>query len=310
MVAVHVALAGGRCGKLEVMDVHLIDGTYELFRQFYGSQSRHEPGTRDLDATRGVVDDALRILERGATHVGVATDHVIESFRNDLWPTYKTGEGIDPALYEQFTPVEDALRSLGVAVWAMVDHEADDALGSAAIQAAADDRVEQVVIRTVDKDLGQCVGGKIVQYDRKNDRLLDTNAIIEKFGVSPASIPDYLALVGDAADGFPGLPGWGAKSTAAVLAHYATIEAIPDDVNAWEVQGVRGAAKLAATLAAGRNVVAVFKDIATLRCELDVGTVDSWLWRGPTDEFVGWCDRLESPGMATRAAKLYEQRML
>lgn len=291
------------------MDVHLIDGTYELFRQFYGSQSRHEPGTRNLDAARGVVDDALRLLERGATHVGVATDHVIESFRNDLWLTYKTGEGIDPALWEQFIPVEEALRALGVAVWAMVEHEADDALGSAAMQAAADDRVGQVVIRTVDKDLGQCVGGKVVQYDRKNDRILDSAAIVEKFGVLPQSIPDYLALVGDTADGFPGLPGWGAKSSATVLAHYLTIEAIPDDVNQWAVQGVRGAAKLAATLAAGREVVAVFKDLATLRCELDVGTVDSWEWRGPAPDFAEWCERLESPGMATRADQLRDQRM-
>ena len=289
------------------MDVHLIDGTYELFRQFYGSQSRHDPGTRLLDAARGVVDDALRLLERGATHVGVATDHVIESFRNDLWPTYKRGDGIDPALFSQFVPLENALRSLGVTVWAMVDHEADDALGSAAIQSARDDRVEQVVIRTVDKDLGQCVGGKIVQYDRKNDIVLDSAGIIEKFGVPPTSIADYLALVGDTADGFPGLPGWGAKSAAAVLGRYGSIEAIPDDSAEWDVS-VRGAAKLAATLVAGRYVVAVFKDLATLRCELDVGSVDDWCWRGPKDDFARWCDQLESTSMAGRAEALAAAR--
>ncbi len=286
------------------MIVHLIDGTYELFRQFYGSQSRHAPGTRPLDAARGVVEDCLRMLEAGATHIGVATDHVIESFRNDLWAGYKTGEGVDPALRSQFEPLEQALAALGVTVWPLVEFEADDGLAAAAAVAAADERVDKVVIWTVDKDLGQCVGGKVVQHDRKSGRMLDPEAIQEKFGVAPASIADYLALVGDSADGFPGLPGWGAKSAAAVLRRYGTIEAIPDDVGAWDVEGVRGGPKLAATLAAGRDVAERFKVLATLRTDVPVGTVDDWEWRGPTPELEQWADRFGVPRIAERAQQL------
>jgi 5'-3' exonuclease len=290
------------------MIVHLIDGTYELFRQYYGSLGKHEEA-RPFDAARGVIDDVLRLLESGATHVGVATDHIIESFRNDLWPGYKRGDGIDPDLWTQFGPLEDALRALGVAVWAMVEFEADDALAAAAATAAADARVEQVIIRTVDKDLGQCVGGKIVQYDRKNDRTMDTAAIIAKFGVPPESIADYLALVGDSADGFPGLPGWGAKSAAAVLSRYGTIEAIPADVADWDVAGLRGAPKLAATLSAGREVVSVFKTLAILRTDAPVGALDEWEWRGPApDALREWSETFRSPRIAERADVLAAQR--
>ncbi|HEY1739731.1 MAG TPA: 5'-3' exonuclease H3TH domain-containing protein [Acidimicrobiia bacterium] len=291
------------------MIVHLIDGTYELFRQFYGQQARHaEPSSRPFDAARGVVDECLRMLESGATHLGVATDHVIESFRNDLWAGYKTGEGVDPALRSQFEPLEEALAALGVAVWPLVEFEADDGLAAAAAVAAADDRVDTVVIWTVDKDLGQCVGGKVVQHDRKSGKTLDPAAVREKFGVSPESIPDYLALVGDSADGFPGLPGWGAKSAGAVLRRYGTIEAIPDAVTAWDVEGVRGAAKLATTLAAGRDVAERFKVLATLRTDVPVGTVDDWEWRGPTPELKAWAERFEAPHIAQRAQRLADSR--
>jgi 5'-3' exonuclease len=289
--------------------VHLVDGTYELFRQFYGQQARHaEPSNRPYDAARGVVDECLRMLEAGATHLGVATDHVIESFRNDLWADYKTGEGVDPTLKAQFEPLEDALAALGVAVWPLVEFEADDGLAAAATIAADDERVDMVVIWTVDKDLGQCVGGKIVQHDRKSGRMLDPAAVQEKFGVPPESIADYLALVGDSADGFPGLPGWGAKSTAAVLRRYGTIEAIPDDASDWDVDGVRGAPKLAATLAAGRDVANRFKVLATLRTDVPVGTVDDWEWRGPTPELKLWAERFEAPHIAERAHKLAATR--
>src|SRR6478672_5519418 len=218
------------------MDAHLVDGTYELFRSFYAKVPGHlDPGGAEVGAVRGVVMSMVAMLDEGATHLGVATDHVIESFRNDLWEGYKTGEGVDPVLKSQFPLLEDALAAFGFTVWAMVEQEADDALAAAAHVAAGDPRVEQVVICTPDKDLGQCVGGKIVQLDRRNRRLLDAAGVREKFGVDPESIPDYLALVGDSADGFPGLPGWGAKSTATVLAHYGHLAAIPDDAKEWAV---------------------------------------------------------------------------
>jgi 5'-3' exonuclease len=289
--------------------VHLIDGTYELFRQFLAPRPGHtDAGGTEVGATRAVVASMLTLLEDGATHLGVATDHVIESFRNDLWETYKTGEGLDPLLREQFPMLEDALTALGVTVWPMVDYEADDALASAAVVAAADDRVERVIICTPDKDLGQCVGGKVVQLDRRRDTLLDADGVREKFGVPPASIPDWLALVGDSADGFPGLPGFGAKTAAALLARFGHIEAIPDDAHAWGVAGVRGAERLATTLTAGRAVAARFKDLATLRLDAPVGTVDEWQWRGPRPELGDWCDRFGSPRLAQRAAKLAAQR--
>jgi 5'-3' exonuclease len=291
--------------------VHLVDGTYELFRQHLAPRPGHADAEGvEVGATRAVVQSVLTMLEEGATHVGVATDHVIESFRNDLWPTYKTGEGVDPLLSAQFALLEDALRALGVTVWAMVELEADDALASAAAIAAADERVEQVIICTPDKDLGQCVGDKVVQLDRRKQMLLDANGVRDKFGVPPASIPDWLALVGDSADGFPGLPGWGAKTAAAVLTRYGHLEDVPDDPKRWDVAGVRGADRLATTLAAGREVANRFKVLATLRTDADVGHVDEWEWRGPTDDLEQWCTRFGSPRLASRARALAQKRGL
>ncbi len=291
------------------MQVHLVDGTYELFRQFLAPR----PGHRDkngveVGATRAVVSSILAMLEGGATHLGVATDHVIESFRNDMWADYKNGDGIDPELFGQFPLLEDALEALGVTVWAMIDLEADDALASAARVAAEDRRTDNVIICTPDKDLGQCVGGKIVQLDRRKEIFLDADAVHAKFGVTPESIPDWLALVGDAADGFPGLPGFGAKSAAALLERYHHVEAIPDDGHDWDVPGLRSVDRLAATLAAGREVLACFKDLATLRTNADVGVVDEWLWQGPTASFADWSERLDSPRLLVGAQALARTR--
>lgn len=283
--------------------VHLLDGTYELFRYHFALPSHVNDRGEEVSATRGVVGTVLQLLEGGATHLGVATDHVVESFRNDLYVGYKTGEGIEPDLLSQFPLIEEALVALGVVVWPMVEHEADDALAAAARAAAADDRVEQVIICTPDKDLGQCVGGKIVQLDRRADKISGVDEVIAKFGVPPASIPDYLALVGDTADGFPGLPGWGAKSAATVLARYSHLEAIPDDAADWDIT-VRSAAKLAATLAAQRDEALLFRLIATVVDDLplfeDVATLR---WTGPTNDFPAVCDRLDAPALVDRAAR-------
>jgi 5'-3' exonuclease len=288
--------------------VHLVDGTYEIFRQYYAPRPGHvDPEGSEIGATRGVVMSIFTMLQDGATHVGVATDHVIESFRNDLWPTYKSSAGMDPILLAQFGWLEDALRALGVVVWPMVEVEADDALASAATVAAADRRVEQVVICTPDKDLGQCVGGKVVQLDRRQDKLMDADAVAEKFGVPAASIPDWLALVGDSADGFPGLPGFGAKSAATLLARYQHLELIPPRAEDWDVT-VRGAAKLAATLDAQRTEADLFKVLATLRTDAPVGAVDDWRWTGPTDDFPAWCERFGWPRLAADAAALAADR--
>lgn len=286
------------------MQVHLVDGTYELFRHHFAVPSHVDPDGIEVAATRGVVGSLLMMLEGGATHVGVATDHVVESFRNGLYDGYKTSAGMDPELLTQFPLLEDALRALGVAVWAMVDVEADDALASAAAVGAADPRVERAIICTPDKDLSQCVvGDRVVQLDRRSTIIRDEAGVIEKFGVPPESIPDYLALVGDTADGFPGIPGWGAKSTATVLAHYLHLEEIPTLAKDWAVE-VRGATKLATNLAAQREDADLFKVLATLREDVDVGTVDDWLWTGPAEDFDDWCERLGAPGIATRAHKL------
>jgi 5'-3' exonuclease len=291
------------------MQVHLVDGTYELFRQFLAPRPGHQDAEGiEVGATRAVLGSVLGMLESGATHLGVATDHVIPSFRNDLWADYKTGDGIDPELFAQFQMLEDALEAMGVAVWAMVDLEADDALATAAAVAAADPRVEQAIICTPDKDLGQCVGGKVVQLDRRREILLDADGVREKFGVYPPSIPDYLALVGDSADGFPGLPGFGAKSAAALLQRYEHIEAIPDDGKAWDVSGLRSVDRLASTLAAGRKVAELFKVLATLATDAEVGTVDDWEWTGPTDALGEWCDRLDAPRLLNRARALAKTR--
>jgi 5'-3' exonuclease len=291
------------------LEVHLVDGTYELFRHHFAVPSHLDPDGIEVAAVRGVLGSVLGMLEQGATHVGVATDHVVESFRNDLWIGYKTSEGMDPELLTQFPMLEDALVAMGVTVWPMVELEADDALASAARVARDDPRVERVFICTPDKDLGQCVEDpKVAQLDRRQGgRVLDEAAVRERFGVGPRSIPDYLALVGDTADGFPGLPGWGAKSTAVVLAHYEHVDAIPDDAGDWAVS-VRGAAKLASTLASTRDAARLFLDLATLRTNAAVGTLDDWEWRGATPAFETWAERLGAGNLVTRAARLAEKR--
>jgi 5'-3' exonuclease len=292
------------------MIVHLVDGTFELFRYFMSPAATYDRSAPpELRAVRGVVGSVLGMLEDGATHLGVATDHVIESFRNALWPGYKTGEGIDPLLFAQFEPLEDALGVLGVAVWPMVEFEADDALAAAAALADADTRVDRVVICTPDKDLAQCVrGDRVVQLDRRTRALRDASGVQQKFGVAPASIPDWLALVGDAADGFPGLPGWGPASASAVLARYAHLDRIPPLASAWDVSP-RGAARLAATLAEQRERALLFRVLATLRTDAPVSPdVDALHWTGPRPDFATWSERLGSPALHERATHLASLR--
>ena len=269
------------------MDVHLIDGTYELFRHYYAVPKARDAQGREIGAVRGVVGSILGMLNRGATHVGVATDHVIESFRNDLWPGYKTGEGIEPDLFAQFPLLEDALSALGVVVWPMVEFEADDALAAAAAKADADSRVVRVFVCTPDKDLAQSVRGmRVVQLDRRKNLIRGEVGVVEKFGVPPQSIPDYLALVGDAADGYPGLRGWGAKSTAAVLARFERLERIPEDWREWRVNAASPAA-LALTLTRERDNAYLFRTLATLRTDVEVfDDVDQLRWNGPTERFA------------------------
>jgi 5'-3' exonuclease len=291
------------------MDVHLVDGTYELFRHFYGQPPREADDGSEIGAARGVVTSVLSMVANGATHVGVATDHVIESFRNDLWPGYKTGEGIDPVLRSQFDILETALQALGVGVWPMVELEADDALASAAAVAASDPEVERVIICTPDKDLAQCVvGSRVVQLDRRKDTLTDEAGVWAKFGVAPHSIPDWLALVGDTADGFPGLAGWGKRSASVVLAHYGSLNEIPDALKDWDPkvrQELRGAAKLAERLATERELALLFKDIATLRTKPAVmKKVSSLRWQGPKSDFDDVCRHFRDPALADRAAAL------
>jgi 5'-3' exonuclease len=287
-----------------VVKVHLVDGTYELFRYYYALPPHVNGEGMEVSATRGVVGSCLQLLEEGATHVGIATDHVIESFRNDLWPGYKDGSGVEPLLKAQFPLVEEALEAAGFTVWAMVECEADDALGAAAVQAAADDRVEQTIICTPDKDLAQCVvDGRIVQFDRRKGVFYDVDGVIEKFGVRPESIPDWLALVGDSADGFPGLPGWGAKSAAAVLARYGHVEDVPAMADDWDV-GVRSAGRLATTLREHFEEALLFRRIATLELDSVTVAVDDLEWTGPTKSFLDLCGRLDAPGLAERAVKL------
>lgn len=292
------------------MNVHLVDGTYELFRYFFALPSHVTADGREVAATRGVLGTCLQLLEEGATHVGVATDHVIESFRNDLLASYKTGEGVDPALKQQFPLLEDVLRAAGFTVWAMVEFEADDALAAAAAVAAADDRVERALICTPDKDLGQCVteDGRVVQLDRRKGVLLDHDAVVAKFGVRPESIPDYLGLVGDTADGIPGIPGWGARSTAAVLSRYPHYEDIPPAAGQWDVPGLRGAAKLAKALFDRYDDALLYRRLATLERDVGVGTVDEWEWRGPTDDLPRLCAQIDAPNLAERAKRIAAKR--
>jgi 5'-3' exonuclease len=292
--------------------VHLVDGTYELFRYFMSPAAAFErTAPEELRAVRGVVTSMLGMLEGGATHLGVATDHVIESFRNGLWPGYKTGEGIDPVLYGQFEPLEEALRALGVVVWAMVEFEADDALAAAASMAAADPRVEQVIVCTPDKDLAQCVrGDRVVQLDRRTREIRNESGVQQKFGVAPESIPDWLALVGDKADGFPGLPGWGARSAATVLARYRHLEDIPRQAARWDLT-MRGTERLAATLVEQWERALLFRRLATLRADAPIGVeVDGLGWKGPRAELSDWARRCGAPALHERAVKLASQRLL
>jgi 5'-3' exonuclease len=269
------------------VDVYLIDGTYELFRHYYAVPKARDAQGREIGAVRGVVGSVLGMMNRGATHVGVATDHVVESFRNDLWHGYKTSAGVEPDLLAQFPILEDALSALGVVVWPMVEFEADDALAAAAARADADPRVEKVFVCTPDKDLAQSVRGtRVVQLNRRKNETCDEDGVVRKFGVRPGSIPDYLALVGDAADGYPGLRGWGAKSTAAVLARFERLERIPEDWREWRVNAT-SPASLALTLARERDHAYLFRTLATLRTDVDVfADVDELRWSGPSERFA------------------------
>jgi 5'-3' exonuclease len=298
------------CRIVSGVIVHLIDGTFELFRYFLSPAAAFDrQAPPELRAVRGVVGSVLGMLEGGATHVGVATDHVIESFRNARWADYKTGEGIDPMLYGQFGPLEDALGALGVVVWPMVEFEADDALATAAVRTAADPRVEQVVICTPDKDLAQCVRDeRIVQLDRRTGEQRNAAGVQAKYGVPPASIPDWLALVGDSADGYPGLAGWGPRSAAQVLARYGHLEDIPALAMHWDVP-VRGALRLATTLTEQRDRARLFRDLATLRTDAPIETdVEALRWTGPRDEFATWAERLGTPALLDRATALAAKR--
>ncbi len=269
--------------------MHIVDGTYELYRHFYGLRRFTQGKDRPFGGVVGVLQTVLQMLEKGATHLGVATDHIIESFRNRLWAGYKTGEGIEPALFGQFHPLEEALAAMGVAVWPMVELEADDALASAARIAAEDKRVQRVCIWTVDKDLAQCVRGeRVVQMDRRANKMLDAQAVREKFGVVPDLIPDFLALVGDAADGYPGIAGIGRVTAAQLLNRYGAIESFPP-----------------AVLGERRELALLFKNLATLRTDARLfRNVDALRWRGPTRAFASWAQRMQAPGLLERSLKL------
>ena len=292
------------------MIVHLVDGTYELFRHFYAVPARQAADGREVAATRGVLTSLVQLLEDGATHVGVATDHIIESWRNEVYAGYKTGAGVDPALRQQFDLLEEVLAAFGFAVWPQVTYEADDALAAGARVADADSRVERVMICTPDKDLAQCVrGDRVVQFDRRQRKLSDEAAVLAKFGVLPASIPDFLALVGDSADGYPGLAGWGAKTAAAVLRRYGHLEAIPAAPGQWDVAGLRGAAKLATTLQANLGEALLYRRLATLDDEgPEVGVVDDWRWSGPAGAAAKHADYLGAAPLLARCRRLSSRR--
>jgi len=290
------------------MDVHLVDGTYELFRHHFALPSHVTGDGREVAALRGVASSMAGMLADGVTHIGVATDHVVESFRNDLYAGYKTGEGMPPELHDQFHPLERVLAAMGLVVWPMEAFEADDALASAAAVAAADPSVGRVLICTPDKDLAQCVvGSRVVQFDRRKGVVLDHDAVVAKYGVPPASIPDWLALVGDTADGFPGLPRWGAKSAATVLARYGNIDATPDDAVDWDV-AVRGAATLADVLRQGRADAALFRILATLRTDAPtIASVDELAWTGPADDMEDVLADFDLGRVAARVRQLSVQ---
>ena len=291
------------------MKVHLVDGTYELFRHYFGAPSHITSEGYEVGATRAVLASMLSLLEQGATHIGIATDHTITSFRNELYEGYKDGSDIDPDISGQFHILEDLLEAAGFIIFPMVEFEADDALASAAVRSTVDKRVDQVVICTPDKDLGQCLtpDHKIVQYDRRKKLEMNYEAIIEKFGVRPESIPDYLGLMGDTADGFPGLQGWGAKSSSSVLAVYNHIEHIPEDPERWEVP-VRGAKKLAATLNENQSLALLFRQIATLSYDAPTfGSIDELHWEGPGSDFVQIAEKLDATRLIERAERLADK---
>jgi 5'-3' exonuclease len=283
------------------MNVYLIDGTYELFRHFFAVPASADVNGQEVGAVRGVLTSVLSMIEGGATHLGVATDHVVESFRNDLYPGYKTSEGVAPELLSQFPILEEALEAMGVVVWPMVYFEADDALASAASKASTDDGVNQVIICTPDKDLAQCVlGTRVVQLDRRQNLFRDEADVVAKFGVKPESIPDYLAVVGDSADGFPGVAGWGAKAAAAVLSQYSHLEEIPKDSQKWN-PSIRRARVLAESLFNAWNEALLFRTLATLRLDVPVfDTVEDLQWRGPRVNFEDYCRRMKSPALFGR----------
>jgi len=283
------------------MDVYLIDGTYELFRHFFAVPSATGVNGQEIGAVRGVLTSVLSMIERGATHIGVATDHVVESFRNDLYPGYKTSEGVAPELLSQFPVLEQALEAMGAVVWPMVEFEADDALASAAGKAAKDDRVKQVLICTPDKDLSQCVvGTRVVQFDRRNNIVRDEDGVVAKFGVKPESIPDFLAVVGDSADGFPGVSGWGLKAAALVLSQYPHLEDIPKDWLEWH-PSIRRARALAESLFGSWNDALLFRTLATLRLDVPVfDAVDDLRWKGPRTDFEELCRRMKARALFDR----------
>jgi 5'-3' exonuclease len=285
------------------MDVHLIDGTYELFRYFFAVPSAEDATGQEIGAVRGVLGSVLSMIERGATHLGVATDHVVESFRNEMYSGYKTSEGVAPELLSQFPILEEGLEAMGVVVWPMVYFEADDALASAAAKAALDNRVSQVLICTPDKDLSQSVvGTRVVQLDRRRDLLRDEAGVVAKFGVKPESIPDYLAVVGDSADGFPGLPGWGQKAAAQTFSQYPHLEDVPKDWREWH-PSIRKARPLSESLFSGWKEALLFRALATLRLDVPVfDTVDDLRWRQPRANFEQFCARTRAPELLRRAA--------
>ena len=291
------------------MDVHLIDGTYELFRHFFAVPKVTDMNGQEIGAVRGVLNSVLSMIERGATHIGVATDHVVESFRNDLYPGYKTSEGVPPELLSQFPVLENALEAMGVVVWPMVQYEADDALASAAAKAAQDHRVRQVLICTPDKDLSQCVvGTRVVQLDRRQNILRDEAGVVAKFGVKPQSIPDYLAVVGDSADGFPGLPGWGAKAAALTLSQYPHLEDIPKDWRAWH-PSIKKALSLSESLFSAWNDALLFRTLATLRLDVPAfDTVENLRWKGAHSNFEEYCQRMKSPDLFRRVTAATSMR--
>ncbi len=291
------------------MIVHLVDGTYELFRQFFGRPGHLTDDGREVGAVRAVLRNTLAMIEDGATHIGVATDSVVESFRNALYPGYKSSAGMDPLILAQFPLLDDGLRALGVATFGMIDHEADDAMASAAAVADADPDVEKVLICTPDKDMAQCVReGRVLQFDRRREMVYDVADVIEKYGVPPESIADWLGLVGDSADGFPGIQGWGAKSAAVVLARYGHIEDIPLAAGQWDIT-VRSGAKLAQTLADNMSDALLFKRLATLDTSAPtISHVDELLWTGPTPELAAFAASIDGSDLVTKANRLSEGR--